>query len=143
MKQKHFQSNEKILSFSKCSEKQKKNIYKKYNKYIFKGQTNLLWPSKYDDQTSFYTVVIDIISIIIFEWVSMKYDVIKSYSCYYWCFVVVADVSAEIIIQYVAIGVVDVQYVLFNGILSLKVIINDMYWVWFGFDRILLKMDCN
>ena len=59
----------------------------------------------------------------------IKCDINKSYSCYYWCVAVVADISAEILIKYVVFGVVDVNNVISNGILSLQLIINDIHWI--------------
>ena len=59
----------------------------------------------------------------------MKYDIFKSYSCYYRYVAVVADISVEILIKCVVFGVADVNNVIFNGILSLKLIINHVHWI--------------
>ena len=76
-------------------------------------------------------VVIDYKSIII-----IKCDINKLYSCYYWCVVVVvADISAEILIKYVVFGVVDVYNFIFKCIASLKLIISDVYWLQIGFEQ--------
>ena len=59
----------------------------------------------------------------------MKYGIFKSYSCYYWCVAVVADISVEILIKYVVFAVVDVHNVISNGISSLQLIIIHVHWI--------------
>ena len=63
--------------------------------------------------------------------INIKCDINKSYSCYYWCVVVVvvADISAKILIKCVVFGVVDVYNFIFKCIPSLKLIIIDVHWL--------------